>query len=219
MAATSSNSPSQSAASTGPAARLPGKQVVITLIALVLLTLLSASIMRAVMRREEKTLPVLATLPNINLTDGKGNTLQLRALQGKVLFIDLHEPDCKGPCEERNRQMAEIQYYNETVSDRVQQVTIQSGPFSLDLLKDQADAHRARLSWHWFVASPSDYEQLAKAVRPNPKGSDLALIDGNLQVRRRYLTTNKDDRREMMLDSRQLMMELNNQRRAQGVTE
>lgn len=196
--------------------RYSGRRVVVTLMILIALTLLFATLLRFAVRREEKSLPALATLPNINLKDSNGNTLQLRALQGKILFFDLHETDCKGPCEERNRQMAEIQYYNETVSDRIQQVTIQSGPFPLDLLKDQAEAHHARQSWHWFVVEPEEFEQLRKAVRPDPKASDLAIVDGNLQVRRRYLTSNKEDRRELMLDSRALMMELNRQRRAQG---
>lgn len=190
------------------APRHAGQKVVVWFLVIIAVVMVVGTLARMAVRQPPRSLPVLATVPNMTLTDTSGNTLQIRALQGKVLILDLQEAGCKGLCEERNRQMQEIQYYNESVGERITQVTIKEGPFPVDILAEQAENIRAKRTWRWFVVDPEVFAELSKAVRPDRAASDLALVDGNLQVRRRILTTRKEERRELMLDSRALLLEI-----------
>ncbi|MFM7201861.1 MAG: hypothetical protein ACKO6N_13845 [Myxococcota bacterium] len=193
------------------APRYTGRQVVGWLLAAIVLTLVIGFNVRQAVRVEPKPMPVLATVPNVTLTEANGSSLQLRAFQGKTLFIDLQPLGCAIPCEERNLQMQEIQYWNEAVADKVLHVTIIEGPVPTEKLKELAKKYRSKRNWRWFTIDSTEFSSLKNVLQPDAT-SDLYLVDGQFQLRRRILTTKKDDRRELMLDSRAILLEAERRR-------
>lgn len=193
------------------APRITGRRVVGWLLAVILLTLIIGFNVRRAVRVEPKPLPVLATVPNVTLTEANGNSLQLRAFQGKTMFVDIQPLGCGIPCEERNLQMQEIQRWNEAVADKVVHLTIIEGPIATEKLKELAKKYRAKRNWRWFSIDSVEFASLKSVLQPDTS-SDLYLIDGQLELRRRIYTVRKEERRELMLDSRGVLLEAENRR-------
>jgi cytochrome oxidase Cu insertion factor (SCO1/SenC/PrrC family) len=189
-----------------PVKRYQGRKVVLVLgILVALFATLLVSIKRSI-QAPPRSLPVLATALDAPLTALDGTSTTLAALQGRVLVLDLQPADCGEPCDERNRQMAEIQRYSEAVAKDVYLVTIVSEPATAAHLTQVASQVKAAPGWRWFIVDPAQFAALKQMLLPDASG-DLALIDRDGRLRRRYLTTNPPDRRELMLDMRGLVLE------------
>lgn len=149
----------------------------------------------------KESLPIIAKLPDFDLTDQDGQPFKRRDLNGKVSVVAFIFTSCKTACPMMTTEMADL-YKRYESSDNVQFVSITVDPEhdSLAVLKEYAARNGVKdHRWKFLTGKIEDIATLADKgfllpAEDLPEGhsTKLVLVDQDARIRGYYSSGNQN---------------------------
>lgn len=185
-----------------------GKKIVFFVLFGSISIFLSLFVLRSFIQIKPATLPILGKTLDVNLIDMNGNKVSSSdVFSGHISVVHIEESPCDDLCIKRTLEMEGVVSWTQPVKVPLFVISLFDENINIDSLKEKGLKENFQDRWKIYRVAKNDIKALKLSLLGSDNKFDLSILDKNNNIRYRYKTTNKSERRELLLDTRMLAEE------------